>query len=290
VDVPEIAVRDETLTATYHIRYRVALPEEVGKRFVVFLQSGFDPGLRPAVAGKLEVTLLEIEFVNEPRDTLDFTKDEKRVSNVLIKTDNKVKRAKALVLQYLPLLELDTELTGLVDQQKVAFLSKTEWALAAQGPGGSPEGTEGITTPARRGERLVSINQENHTLNAIVHELFHAVESDVLTQLDGGVVEGMTEYFALQASGLDSRLAQDGGTVYRNNMRVLRLALARGAVTHPQLVQGYFLGNTGPLDRLIRGWKVYSAENEKIAFVYTGRVPSAEQIAALWKAVEDSFS
>jgi hypothetical protein len=302
VDVPEIDVRDETLTATYHLKYRAALPEEVGKRFVVYLQSGFDPGLRPAVAAKLEVTLPEIDFLNEQSDTLDFTRDGKPRVKPSINPDHKVKRAKALVTQYLPSLGLDTvqaeqgeitllaKLTALIDQQKVVFLSKTEWALAAKGPGGSPEGTEGITTPAPRGDRLISINGENHTLNAIIHELFHAIESDSLGSLDNGVVEGMTEYFALQASGLDARLAQDGGTVYRDNVRVLRLALAKGATIHEQLVQGYFLGRTDLLNRLIGGWKVYSAENEKIAFVYTGQSPTPQQIAALWKAVEDSFS
>ncbi|TMQ05917.1 MAG: hypothetical protein E6J90_41005 [Deltaproteobacteria bacterium] len=299
----EIEVRDVSLTATYHIRYSgdaVTEPGEVGygKRFVVYLQSGFEPRLRAAFADTFGVMLPEIDFINEQSDTVDYTFDNFGGKKARIKfhptPDYKVKLAKTFVTQYLPSLGLDTalrgQLTALIDQQNVMFLNKTDWARAAKGPGGSAESTEGITTPDPRGKRRVLINNENHTLNAIVHELFHTIENDALTHIVTGVVEGVTEYFALQASGLDFRVAGDGGRVYRDNMRVLRLALAKGAVTHAQLVRGYFLGETAPLDRLIGGWNFYARENEGIAFTYTGVSPTPQQIAQLWQRVEAWFS
>lgn len=267
----EIDVLDETGTVIYHIRYSDASsaePGEVGhgKRYVVYLPSGFDPGRRSDVAGTLNATLADIDFVNEQSDTLDLTLQGQARGKISLSLVDKEMRAKTLVTQYLPSLGLDavqTEqggltlrglLTALVNQQKVEFLNETAWAWAMLGSPATPQTAEAITTPGPRGKRLVSINAENHTLNAIIHELFHAIASDALADLVGGVVEGMTEYFALQASGLDVRFAQDGGTVFGDNMRALRLALTNGVVTPTQLVRGYFLGETDPLAGLIASW------------------------------------
>jgi hypothetical protein len=209
--------------------------------------------------------------------------------------NSKVNRAKELVTRYIHSLGLAAitadDIAKLIANQGVAFLNKNEFAFAlSKSPGGSAEATEGITTPGQPGDRAVTMNADNHTLNAIVHELFHSVESSALTQLPGGLVEGMTEYFALHASGLTFRRPRDSKTpVYADNMRFLRIALAKAKVSHDSLVRAYFLGETGPLAPVIEGWHLYSKLHEQNSFMTTGKSPTKEQLDAMWKQIEEAL-
>jgi hypothetical protein len=286
----QIDIPDETESRIYHIRYEVSSGEiETGKRYVVYLPSGFDPDakLRSAFVSKLEgvTQLSEIDFTNELNDTRNYTREGMLVQDVM-SFEHKEKRAKALVTQYLSSLGLETvhvqtergetTLTTLINQQRVMSLNQSAWASesAAQG---RPQAAEGITTPDPRGRRAVLINEENHTLNAIVHELFHAIKSYALTNLPGSVVDGMTEYFTLQAAGLDFRLARDATPVHADSVRALRLALTREGVTQEQLVQGYFLGQMDVLDRLRPAvtWKTALRDfhGKTVNFVWIGVNP-----------------
>jgi hypothetical protein len=191
----------------------------------------------------------------------------------------------------LPSAIVEQDIAKLIANQSVDFLNTQQFRFALHGsPGGSAESTEGITTPGEVGERKVIINTDNHTLNAIVHELFHSVESTILHELPNGLVEGMTEYFALHAAGLTFRRSIQSQTpIYADNLKFLRLALDKGAVSHDLLVRGYFLGEVKPLARLNEGWSLYSRLSEKISFGTTGRAPTPEDRARVWKQVEDAL-
>lgn len=217
----------------------------------VRLPSGITPRARLDIADKLGLSPDGLVFTNAPGDTVVF-----RGGNPTpLSFPAKVRRAKELVTTYLTdvVAPTGTSVAGLVDliaEQPVGLLSKTELSFFMRAQrvigSGNTDTTEGATSPHPRGAREVAINRDFHTLYAVVHELFHAVEADDVAALGPGLFEGLTEYLTVAASGLDARRDPTGeGHTYQSNLDGVRAALASFVplVTEPDLFTAYFAGD-----------------------------------------------
>ena len=79
----------------------------------------------------------------------------------------------------------------------------------------------------------------------------------------------MTEWIALQATGLDVRQTRSGGTLYSNETGIVKLAVARGAVTTRGLLSAYFFGDMTGIGRLKEAFRIFSELNQQ-TFAFQG--------------------
>jgi hypothetical protein len=154
-----------------------------------------------------------------------------------------------------------TEVAALIAKVPVKLFQKEEWkSVVAKESGGNPDDTEGLTIGKQRGSRRVGINAGNYTTFAIVHELFHVLEAEVLGAMWGeglpdGMVEGITELLTSRCAGFfATRQSARGGNVYLIERGVVELALTCGAVSFNNLLRAYFLGDFSGVQKLRQAW------------------------------------
>jgi hypothetical protein len=164
--------------------------------------------------------------------------------------------------------ELKPELLEVVANAPVDFLKGDAWdkCLINQGKFlqsqlNQAKDTEGFTythNKARR-ERVIHMNLQYYTPAAIVHELFHALEHENMGKLDADIVEGMTEWLTLQATGLEKRTSKEKGIFYRFQSLLVIRGLYAQAFTPENIVQAYFLGeiNENMQQKLKEAFKLY---------------------------------
>jgi hypothetical protein len=223
--------------------------EKTGLR-TVLLPSGITVRARHDLLDKLGVGPEALVFTNAPGDSVTFRDG----SLKLFAFPEKVQRAKELVIAFLhnvvaPSGASIADLADIIAKQQVESLTKSELSffMKAQKIIGADNAasTEGATSPHKRGTRKVAINQEFHTLYAIVHELFHVLEADNVAGLGPGLYEGLTEFMTTSASALDVRRDMTGnGYTYQSNVRTVRKTLVDfPVVTEKDLYKTYFEGD-----------------------------------------------
>jgi hypothetical protein len=253
---------DPRIKQEWKVRYEKTsnIPD---KFYIVYLPTGFHPTMRDIICDKLGFPHENIQFTNEKHDGYylsDKNPDKDLATPVLAVT--KVNRAKQLINELINAKvqnnELKAELLKVLEIQTVEF--PENWFDAAKGVGVTTKiaETEGITTTHLhgRGARRVLINQVNHTSPVIVHELFHALEHDKLTSgmnLSPYLEEGITEYFALLATGMNLRTTKNTAeteTIYEEKVWVVKTAVDKGWVTLEQLMAAYFEGKLDQIEKL----------------------------------------
>jgi hypothetical protein len=263
----EVAQAKRVDIGTVSVRY-----EEEGGRVVVYLPGGFPPGKKVDIIDKIGRS--ELIFKNEPSNEVVHAG-----GNPTANPDEstKVLLAKQLIKDYLNSEGVkqigEDDVGALIEQAPVRFFQGLAWRqfLIAGNVFGSglaqSESTEGAVDPrAPVGKREVGINQAYHTVPAIVHELVHTLEHATLPP---NLAEGMTEWIALQATGLDERQTASGGTVYASETAIVKLALARGAVTNEALLRAYFFGELAGIERLEEAFRIFSNLSQQ-TFAYRG--------------------
>jgi hypothetical protein len=249
--------------------------EEEGGRIVVYLPAGFATKRREVIKDKLGRP--DLVFKNEPHNQVDSAGGYMKLNPT---EPTEVEWAKQLITTYLQSIGVarigEADVGALIAQASVSFLEGPAWYdfLKQGGVLGSgleqAGSTEGAVDPRRPvGERTVGINRAYHTVPAIVHELVHTLEHATLPT---NLAEGMTEWIALQATGLDERQTRSGGTVYSNELGIVKLALEKGAVTTASLLNAYFFGEMEGIERLQNAFQIFSDLCQQ-TFAYLG--PSA---------------
>ena len=252
---------------TVSVRY-----EEEGGRTVVYLPAGFPTEQREVIKDKLGRT--DLIFKNEPHNQVELAGSHTKVNPT---EPIKVDLAKRLITTYLKSVGVaqigEADVGALIAQAPVSFFAGLAWRnfLIQAGVFSSglaeADSTEGAVDPRHPvGKRTVGINQAYHTVPAIVHELVHTLEHATLPT---NLAEGMTEWIALRATGLDERQTPSGGTVYSNETGIVKLALARGAVTTASLLRAYFFGEMEGIVRLKEAFRIFSELSQQ-TFAYQG--------------------
>ncbi|MBB3239179.1 hypothetical protein FHW68_000651 [Pseudomonas sp. Tn43] len=113
--------------------------------------------------------------------------------------------------------------------------------------------TEGYTTqnsiqPPNSKEQpptaKVFINGNNHTIGAIVHEIFHSISSPALSDVWEGagppLEEALTEYMTCVASRQYLRHDIAGDPLYERGLGILRDGIGEGGFTEADLILAYF--------------------------------------------------
>ncbi|MEU4173500.1 hypothetical protein AB0F46_42850 [Streptomyces sp. NPDC026665] len=256
-------------------------PKNAHRKALVYLPSGVDPSVRAEVARILEKSEDSLTFTNAKTDSVKL--EDGRVLTPSL--DAKVNRAKGLVLQYLGNHEIinksnNDQLRTLVHNQKVNFADRDEWKfmVAANARGtGNPETTEGITSSATFGERQIAMNAHNHSLPAIVHEMFHILESDkMLNRFDmpDGLAEGMAEFLTCRATGVDARTNIGGPSIdriYRQDLDFVNRAVKSNVTSHGEIQAAYFYGNMDAIKGLVSSYRLETQNREKTSFFYGAR-------------------
>ena len=246
--------------------------EEEGSHIVVYLPAGFPPDQKGVIRDRIGRN--DLIFKNEPNDKVT-----RAVTREIVDPEEarKVQWAKRLITVYLKSVGVarigEADVGALIASAPVRFFDGMAWRQFLMqgnvfGSGLDQAGsTEGAVDPrAPVGERAVGINRAYHTVPAIVHELVHTLEH---ATVPANLAEGMTEWIARQATGLDERQTPSGGTVYSNETAIVKLALARGAVTPVSLLCAYFFGELAGIARLIKAFELFSTLNEQ-TFAYKG--------------------
>lgn len=239
--------------------------------WVVFLPSGTDPDQRAAIAEQLQAPEDTIKFTNARNDKVELADGSVREAS----EGAKVRQAAQLVVRYLRRVGIDsldqTSVQQALQNVSVTFHGPNMWEwVVRQKAFGSAEAMEAITSGNPRGNRAVDINEDAYTLPAVVHELFHVLEHTSLSSLEGGLVEGITEYLTGLATGVDYRCSRDGSRTYRDEVRFVRDALRLGYVTTQQLQQAYFHGDTAALQKVNDFFTQFRKQQEATSFLFTG--------------------
>lgn len=217
-------------------------------KWVAHLPAGVEPyGLHDTIARKLGVEPAAVRFTNLRTDTVAASREEKHVLTM----PEKIYLAKWLAAEYLVRAGIagasDKTFLNWLGAQEVEVPQEGEWAgivmrvTRERNPAETGK-VEGITTPARRGNRNVWINGVNHTFPAIVHELFHVLEHDSMHTLTESLAEGITEYFTTRATGVEERVGKNMETFYTSPLRFIREEIGAGRITEKQLQGIYFHG------------------------------------------------
>lgn len=246
--------------------------EQEGNDIVVYLPAGFPVDQREVI--KQTLKRADLIFKNEPTDQVA-----RAVTHQIVnpREPRKVEWAKNLITTYLQSVGVarigEADVGALIAQAPVSFFEGHEWYNFLEEGGLLSSGlleagtTEGAVDPRRAvGERAVGINRAFHTVPAIVHELVHTLEH---ATLPSHLAEGMTEWIALQATGLDVRQTRSGGTLYSNETGIVKLAVARGAVTTRGLLSAYFFGDMTGIGRLKEAFRIFSELNQQ-TFAFQG--------------------
>jgi hypothetical protein len=207
-------------------------------------------------------------FVCRTGDGKQVLVPKEKVTEVADSSDGEVVLAKVLVANYLMKIGIGTLdgsfVDSLVSKVPVKFYKSGPWrSFVAKNSGGNADETEGLTTGDQRGQRNVGLNVDNYTTFAIVHELLHTLEHDSVAK-GLPIFEGITELLTSRVVGFyDVRKSKSGGNVYEYEVMVVQEALANNAVTISDLLQAYFYGNFGPVQRAVTAW-------EDVAVSYLG--------------------
>jgi hypothetical protein len=108
--------------------------------------------------------------------------------------------------------------------------------------------TEGYTTHQKENATVQSaevfINGDNHTVGAVVHELFHTLSHPMLGNVWDGVgphlEESLTEYLTCMATRLFYRRDIRGNTIYSKGLMILRKGIDDNAFTEQDLINVFF--------------------------------------------------
>ncbi|MEU9341302.1 hypothetical protein AB0D74_08780 [Streptomyces sp. NPDC048278] len=152
---------------------------------------------------------------------------------------------------------------GTTKSTYIQFLDDAAWRSYIKmnpSPGGSsPESTEGETTPphkAKTRDRVIRMNKANHTVAAVVHEVFHVIEGDGTDELGMYFVEACCEYLTCEAlGGIDLRWAKGYGKdapapVYQKNLRNIRKAVAQQELTKRDIHLAFFASDKTALEKV----------------------------------------
>lgn len=151
---------------------------------------------------------------------------------------------------------------GRLEKGQVVFMEPKEWEkfVKVNSPFGisSSENIDGLTITK---PPMIGINKNNHTIGTVVHEFFHFLGhpnlDDPKYKLQPGLVEGMTEFFALKAMGSDVRYSKEL-PVYKDQTRFVEMAISLGVVSEQELVNAYFLGEMKPIENLVLFFRDFS--------------------------------